>query len=355
MGIRIGESGYQTLTTQPVAGNLNAPLAALPTGLVPQSGAIYVGMTNTATGARSVTRIDVDVTSESLNDLAAKLDAVGNMQAVLDTSNGSLRINADVGFTFDFSTQIQSQADALLPTSTAQPQFEGNVTSGVNGVLEVTTRGTGTIGQSPNLTVEVFDQTSNTVTTLNVGQGYTPGTPLALPNGVQISFPAGDIVNGESVLVETAGMPDETGLLGSLGFNPIFVGEGAHDLAVNPDLLASPSLLATSGNGQPGNDLPLLKMIELQNTGLFDDGLTLSEYIVDMQAEAGNGVHQAELDQQAASAVLDNLQQQRDAISGVDPNEEMVRLLEYQRMFQAGAQVIRVVQETTDEVLNLIR
>jgi flagellar hook-associated protein FlgK len=49
-----------------------------------------------------------------------------------------------------------------------------------------------------------------------------------------------------------------------------------------------------------------------------------------------------------------HLDSRRDAMSGVDPNEELTRMLQFQRHFQAGAQVLRVVHETTADLLNLL-
>ena len=49
------------------------------------------------------------------------------------------------------------------------------------------------------------------------------------------------------------------------------------------------------------------------------------------------------------------LVRERQAISGVDPNEEMVEMLKYQRSFQAAVRVITTIDQTLTELMNIIR
>jgi flagellar hook-associated protein 1 FlgK len=48
------------------------------------------------------------------------------------------------------------------------------------------------------------------------------------------------------------------------------------------------------------------------------------------------------------------LQVERESISGVDPNEETVRLLQFQRSYQAAARVISTVNQTLDDLLRMV-
>ena len=53
--------------------------------------------------------------------------------------------------------------------------------------------GDGVVGVTPGLTVEVRDAAGTLVATLDVGQGYSPGDELELPDGVRVSFGAGEL------------------------------------------------------------------------------------------------------------------------------------------------------------------
>jgi flagellar hook-associated protein FlgK len=45
---------------------------------------------------------------------------------------------------------------------------------------------------------------------------------------------------------------------------------------------------------------------------------------------------------------------ERQSVSGVDPNEELVRLLQFQRAFQMSSRYLVVVNDTLDELLRLV-
>ena len=67
---------------------------------------------------------------------------------------------------------------------------------------------------------------------------------------------------------------------------------------------------------------------------------------------------QLEIDQRDAR--LGQLQNAWDAVSGVDPNEELLEMLQYQRGFQAAAaaaaaRFVTAIDETLAELMRLIR
>src|SRR5690606_1847484 len=65
--------------------------------------------------------------------------------------------------------------------------------TGAAGSLTFVASGDGTIGLTEGLTITVQDQNGQVVATLDVGAGYEPGTPLALPDGIEVAFSAGDV------------------------------------------------------------------------------------------------------------------------------------------------------------------
>jgi flagellar hook-associated protein 1 FlgK len=56
----------------------------------------------------------------------------------------------------------------------------------------------------------------------------------------------------------------------------------------------------------------------------------------------------------ARAMVRDSLQSQRDAISGVNIDEESIGLLDFQRQYQAAARVISTVDQMTQTLLSMI-
>ena len=55
------------------------------------------------------------------------------------------------------------------------------------------------------------------------------------------------------------------------------------------------------------------------------------------------------------SAVLQSLSAQEQSVTGVDTNEELVHLLDYQRLVQGASKYLSVINAALDEVMNIIR
>ncbi|BBM84980.1 flagellar hook-associated protein FlgK [Candidatus Uabimicrobium amorphum] len=79
------------------------PLANLDTLNLPiQQGDLTVQLREIATGNISETTVSIDPTTESLEDIRAKLDAVANINGTIN-ANGQLGLQADAGFDFSFT------------------------------------------------------------------------------------------------------------------------------------------------------------------------------------------------------------------------------------------------------------
>ena len=64
-----------------------------------------------------------------------------------------------------------------------------------------------------------------------------------------------------------------------------------------------------------------------------------------MVTGVANSVASAKTDSDAAKAVVDTLQGQRDALSGVSLDEEAVNLIQQQNAYQAAARLITTVND----------
>ena len=68
----------------------------------------------------------------------------------------------------------------------------------------------------------------------------------------------------------------------------------------------------------------------------------------------GSGVQNAGRDVNAAQTLLDNAAEQRESVSGVSVDEEMINLMSEQQAFAAAARLVQVASDVMDEVLRLI-
>ena len=67
----------------------------------------------------------------------------------------------------------------------------------------------------------------------------------------------------------------------------------------------------------------------------------------------GNAVASANTDAQAAQAVNETLQSQRDSLSGVSLDEEAVNLQKYQQAYQAASKSIAAADQMFQTILGL--
>lgn len=362
----IGLTGPQAslVGTRPVD-DINAPLASAGLGFPPQAGTLSISLTNLGTGDRTLTRLTIDPSTQSLNDLAALLQTVPNIQsAVADPVNHTLRIVANPGYGIDFAGRPPSQPTpvAVNPGSTSDLNLGGIYTGSNNDTYSLRVVNTNAsppplqIGSTPGLRLEVRDGSNALLATLNIGQGYEPDSVLQLPNGVTLRLTAGTVSDGDTHSVPVTANADEGGLLTALGMNTLFSGDDAASLTVRPDLLADPKLLNASRTGQIGDGTNLRRLAALRDRPVLNNGTqTLREFHASLVADVGIRVQELS-ERQAAQQDLDQqLQAQKQGISGVDPNEELVKMLQFERAFQAASRYITVVNDSLQELFNIVR
>ena len=58
--------------------------------------------------------------------------------------------------------------------------------------------------------------------------------------------------------------------------------------------------------------------------------------------------------QEIESFLLSSLEAQREEVSGVNVDEELVKMIQYEQAYSAAAQFLQVINQMNDEVLALI-
>jgi flagellar hook-associated protein 1 FlgK len=161
-------------------------------------------------------------------------------------------------------------------------------------------------------------------------------------------------ITGDSPQVSFAFANDTSGTLAALGLNTFFTGTRASDIGINQDVRSDATKFAISAGGV-GQDTTNGALLANLLTAPLDshDGASLAnlyDQLTGNVAQSGQSVH-------AAAEGLRHFQQtleaQHMAVSGVNIDEEAVRLIEYQRAFQASAKVIATVNELLDTLLKL--
>ncbi len=147
------------------------------------------------------------------------------------------------------------------------------------------------------------------------------------------------------------------GLEGTTGTD-LFVGSGAADLRLNPEVAEHPGLLAASASaeGIPGNAGNALRLLSLRDTPLLRGGTaTFEEAAQGLVSLIGFDVQQARAQAQHTSDMLGFLENHREAVSGVSLDEEMVNLIRYQAAYQAAAKLVSLADEMLDALMTMVR
>ena len=204
--------------------------------------------------------------------------------------------------------------------------------------------------------MRVSDANGNLVTDINIGNGYEAGTEIEVADGVSVTFPPGDVLAGDTFSVPLISNPDETGLLSALGLNSFFNGIDASTISVDQRISDSPELFSTSINGDAASSSKIAQFDALNRERLLSGGtLTFSEFLVGVSTEIGTSVQATQRENTGLEALLSQHQQERDSVSGVDVNEEFVRLTQYQRSYEAAVRVIQTAESVLDELFQIIR
>lgn len=106
-------------------------------------------------------------------------------------------------------------------------------------------------------------------------------------------------------------------------------------------------------SGDNGNARALA---EVGRIGLFAGGSqSITAALSESISQAGGLARQAEFAFSAQSAIDNQLQMERDAVSGVNLDEEAANLLKFQQFYQAAAQIIAVANEAFQSLLAAVR
>ncbi|WP_018938517.1 MULTISPECIES: flagellar hook-associated protein FlgK [unclassified Thioalkalivibrio] len=111
----------------------------------------------------------------------------------------------------------------------------------------------------------------------------------------------------------------------------------------------------SSNEGYPGDNRNMLAMNDLSDERLVGGDRTFGDGYNSLLANVGTRTRQAQVAQESADAQLEQARAQREAVSGVNLDEEAADLIRYQQAYQAAAQVISVSNSLFDSLLGAVR
>ncbi|MDR2171109.1 MAG: flagellar hook-associated protein FlgK [Planctomycetaceae bacterium] len=175
-------------------------------------------------------------------------------------------------------------------------------------------------------------------------------------NGINASvntFGELEISVGNSGL-EFAFANDTSGVLAAIGMNTFFTGNSAQTIGINQTVLNDPSKFAASKNGighDVDNSIQLSAMSTKPVAGL--KGMTVIDFydgiVSEVMLSAGTMKSIATTD----ALYQASIQAQRDSISGVNIEEEIILMMTYQRNFQANSRLVTTINEMMQTLIDL--
>lgn len=316
-------------------------------------GKIYIRVINTSTGEITRNEVDVDVSTDTLTTLAAKITAINGLSASVASSQ--LRIQADTNYEFDFLPAVLPEpTNSTLTGVPPTISVSGIYTGTENQTFTFTVIGTGSVGNG-TLQIEVENGIGEVVTTLNVGAGYAAGDTLDIGNGIKISLSTGDLNDSETFEVNAFGSTDTSGVLAAVGLNTFFSGNTALDMAVCQEISDEPGRVATALGADMTDNANALRLAGLKEQSLSAlDGLAPGEFYRRLVTNLGQTVSIKQIQEDNAEVVIQNLVEQQAEITGVDINDEAAQMLLFEQMFQAMAKYLDTVQTAIESIIEII-
>jgi flagellar hook-associated protein 1 FlgK len=317
----------------------------------------------TASNALTAQRADVDTQA---NAMISQINADATQIATLNTSIAKLKaVGQNPNDLLDQRDKLVDELSTLGNTTT---------TPGANGVVTVKFGGVVIVDPS---TATGLPATMPTRTTFNTGYPATPSVAAGLTGGQlkglldaysttlnpaaagsmpakldQLAISLHDAVNAQHAL----GF-DKSGAAGGLFFAGATI-TSASQLAVNPALVANPSLIAASGSaaGAPGDSSNMLALFGIRSA-TAPTGSTLASTFDDfyggMVSSMGLAAQTANRDVNTADTVVNTLEDRRSQVSGVSLDEEMTNLVKFQHAYSAAGRAMSTLNDMLDTLVHL--
>lgn len=147
---------------------------------------------------------------------------------------------------------------------------------------------------------------------------------------------------------------DTSGLLAALGLNTFFSGSTAAGLGVSQLLRSDPAKFAASQGGIGADTQNAVRLAAFYEEPLAaQNGASLAVLYDRLVNETSQGATVTRAGAEAARVFEQTLRGQKLAVSGVNLDEEAVRMIQFQRSFQASARFIAIVQQMFELLVNL--
>ncbi len=147
---------------------------------------------------------------------------------------------------------------------------------------------------------------------------------------------------------------DDSGVLAALGLNVFFTGRNAGNMGVNQDLKKNPELLAGAKSFVAGDNEGALELLDVREKEISAlKNSTLEGFYTAIVGRLGSEAASVNGQKDLSANVLNRMFTQRESLSGVSEDEEVSKLITYQRAFQSAAKFISTVDQLYETLINM--
>jgi len=219
--------------------------------------------------------------------------------------------------------------------------------------------------ENGSLKVHVRDQTTGKIKTTDVfiNLGQNGGTSLQdltdqlnTIDGITaaIDYQGRLSIQSSSSNAEFYFSEDTSGTLAALGVNTFFTGSSPETISIRQGLIDNPALLAASKGGVSNDADNVISLIGLESLEQINlNGRSLRSHY---ETLVGSVAQKAAVTRDLADGFrqyADSVEGQSMSLVGVNLDEEAVKMLQYQRAYEASARVIQTVNDLFDVLVNL--
>lgn len=307
--------------------------------------------------------IDADITT-ALQRVNTIVEGIAKLNHQISLTEGGGEIAND----FRDQRQTLLQELTQLTGATAREEANGELTVTLGGLLLVGgNRHASLNGDSLNSAgLHQISYQSPNGASFNATTLFNQGKIGALLNFRDVRLP--DTLARLDQMAKT--MVDEVNAQHSLGFDlsgtaggdffaPISTLAGAAaNVRVDSSVVADPRLIAAAAAATtvPGDNRNVLALINLHSATFPSlGGLTLQDSYLSLIGDIGARAESAQARLDFQQSLLTQAQAQRESVSGVNSDEEMTKLIQFQRAFESASLLVRTADEMYQAILGMVR
>ena len=300
------------------------------------SPAIQVSSSNAGTGTASATIADVGATRST--DYVLTFD--GANYSLNRRDNGQVVTMSGTGTALDpfvadgleivvGGTPAAGDQIAIVGTRGVAADIDVNISDPRELAAASPTRtrqGTNNIGSATISAPEVIDASDPN---------------LLLPTTIQFVSTIAYRVNGAGPFPYTSGQPIDV---------------NGSRFTITGETVAGDVFTLEPNAGGSGDNSNAVALAALQSDGVFDGGtVSISDRYADLVADVGNSASQIRSNLDAQTVLVENVEADIAAKSGVNLDEEAADLIRFQQAYEAAAQIIAVTNTLFDTLLGAVR